>query len=330
MKRTYFLISAIALFLSACGGSGGREPAPNPPPPNGNPSGLIVTTGNAKPAARVAYNATSASMGTGGMVGGGGIVLSPGGLQKPTAPRGFTGVIDSVLQKVPVTQTVGCGIDGLTGSQTTTVDFASPGTLTAGDTIVVEFMNCDQGLGEVIDGRLEMTVLVFSGDLLLTGLYLMDMEVQLIDFQVTTAIADIVSNGDSTVSTDTTGNPVILMSISGNSLSTVTDTNTEIISNFSNSQTVDTSVQPEPYTLDTSGTVDSTQLGGVIDYITPVTFQGAGDGYPFAGELLVTGADGASVRLVALDENNVRIDTDTDGDGVVDNSETTTWDDIAL
>ena len=68
----------------------------------------------------------------------------------------------------------------------------------------------------------------------------------------------------------------------------------------------------------------------MIDYTTPVTFQGAGDGYPFAGELLVTGANNASIRLVVIDAVNVRIDTDTDGDGEVDDSETTTWDDIAL
>jgi hypothetical protein len=81
--------------------------------------------------------------------------------------------------------------------------------------------------------------------------------------------------------------------------------------------------------MDTSGTVDSTDLGGIIDYSTPVTFQGAGDGYPFAGELLIVGANNASIRLVALDDTNVRLDTDIDGDGEVDESETTTWDDIA-
>lgn len=329
MKRALYLISAATLLVSACGGSSGGAPQ-SPPPPGGTMTSLVVTTNNAKPAVRTAYNATSVSMETGDMVGGPGIVSTPGGLQKPAMPSGFAGVIDTVIRKVPITEVTGCGIDGTTGTQTTTIDFAILGTLTAGDTIVVEFDNCDQGLGEVLNGRMEMTVATFTGDLLVTGLYQLEMDVQLVDFRLTTALIEILQNGDSTVSLDNTGMPLITMSISGNSMATVTNNSTQIISNFSTAQSIDTSVQPEPYTMDTSGTVDSTDLGGIIDYSTPVTFQGAGDGYPFAGELLVVGADNASIRLVVLDDLNVRIDTDTDGDGNVDSSETTTWDDIAL
>jgi hypothetical protein len=68
----------------------------------------------------------------------------------------------------------------------------------------------------------------------------------------------------------------------------------------------------------------------VIDYDTPVTFQGQGADYPFAGELLITGADGGTIRLIATGNNNVTIETDTDGDGTLESSEDTTWDDIAL
>ena len=328
MKHLTFLVAAATLLMSACGGSS-SGPTPTPPPPGGTQTSLVITTSNSKPAVSTAYNATSASMETGEMVGGPGTTSSPGGVQKPALPAGFAGVMDTVIRKVPVVDVTGCGIDGTTGTQTTTIDFATPGTLTAGDTIVIEFDNCDQGLGEVLNGRIEMTVVTFSGDLLVTGLYQLEMDVQLVDFRVTTATDEILQNGDSTVTLDNTGMPIVTVGISGNSLATVTSTTTQIISNFSTAQTVDTSVVPEPYTMDTAGTVDSTALGGMIDYTTPVTFQGAGDGYPFAGELLVTGAENASIRLVALDDTNVRIDTDTDGDGIVDNSETTTWDDIA-
>ena len=54
-----------------------------------------------------------------------------------------------------------------------------------------------------------------------------------------------------------------------------------------------------------------------------------GADYPFAGEMLITGANNATIRLIALDSVNVRIETDTNGDGVVDATEDTTWDDIA-
>ncbi|MDH3440695.1 MAG: hypothetical protein OEM63_08095, partial [Gammaproteobacteria bacterium] len=137
------------------------------------------------------------------------------------------------------------------------------------------------------------------------------------------------SNVDSLISLDTTGNPIIGMSISGNSMTTVTNAGSESVTNFSTAQTVDASVVPEPYTLAASGTVDSSQLTGIISFTSPVTFQGAGAGYPFAGELLITGADGGTIRLIALDAINVRIETDTNGDGMVDATEDTTWDDVA-
>ena len=157
----------------------------------------------------------------------------------------------------------------------------------------------------------------------------MVLDVNLVDFEVTTATDSVTANGDSRVTVDSTGMPMITISISGNSLTTVTNTASEVLTNFSTAQTVDTSVMPEPYTLTTAGTVDSSQLGGSITYTTPVTFQGAGDGYPFAGELLVTGAGGATSRLIALDATNIRIETDSDGDGTADTTEDTTWEDIA-
>ena len=122
----------------------------------------------------------------------------------------------------------------------------------------------------------------------------------------------------------------VVMSVSGSALTTVTAAGTEVLTNFSTAQTVDTSVFPEPYTLTSSGNVDSSRLAGSISYSTPVTFQGAGGAYPFAGELLVAGANNATIRLIALDATTVRIETDADGDGIVDTTEETTWDDIAL
>ena len=329
MKRICILIPSLALFLSACGGSSDSGPAPNSPPVV-NTTPLVITAANAKPAARVAYGSTMQSAETGDLVGGTGITSTPnGGFQKPGIQETLGGLIASSLQAIPISETVGCGPDGTTGMQTITYDFANLGTLTAGDTIVIEAMDCDEGLGEVVNGKIEMTVAVFSGDLIVTGLFLLDMNVLLTDFEVATATDTILSNGDSLVSMDTTGNTIISMSISGMSMASVTNTTTEIVTNFDTSQTVNVSTQPEPYTLAASGTVDSTQLDGVINYDTPVTFQGQGVDYPFAGELLITGADGGTIRLIATGNNNVTIETDTDGDGTLESSEDTTWDDIA-
>ncbi|MGI9204688.1 MAG: hypothetical protein ACR2Q3_11795 [Woeseiaceae bacterium] len=325
MNRTVAYSLPLILFLSACGG-GSSSPA-GIQPPTGSGTGLVITSTNAKPAVRSAYGSAQQSMNTGGMVTGAGLVAgSGGGLQKLHLEARLPDLLTRAMQKDPLGPDVtDCDAGGTT---TITGEVANPQLLSPGDQINVESMDCDNGLGAVANGRLEMTVVSFDFDLATLG-FLLVMNVQLVDFEVVTATDTILSNGDSMVTIDLTGNPLAVTSITGNSLTVQTNSETETNSNFSSMQTVDTSVSPQPYTLESSGTINSTELGGVITYATPVTFQGLGTDYPFAGEFLVTGANGASIRLIALDSTNVRIDTDTNGDGTVDLMEDTTWADIA-
>jgi len=57
-----------------------------------------------------------------------------------------------------------------------------------------------------------------------------------------------------------------------------------------------------------------------LTFRTPIPFQGLDFLYPHTGEKLIKGTEGASLRLLALDSVNVRIEIDADGDG---NYETT-------
>jgi len=329
MNRVYPFLLSVSALLSACGGGGSKPVAPTQPPVVGDPP-LVLSTTNAKPAMQIAYGSTMQSMETGSLVGDSGIAsTSSGDFQKASTQRSMSELLTRALQKDPLgPDTFDCGVSG-----TTTISGEIANILlgfTPGDTINVDAVDCDDGLGEVVNGRMEMTVVTFATDPLL-GTYLLEMDVQLIDFEVVTATDTIVSNGDSRVSMDTNGTPLIVISISGLSMATVSMASTEIVSDFMTSQTVDTmaAAGSEPYTLSASGTINSTQLAGEIDYTSPVTFQGVGAAYPFAGQLLVTGANNGTVRLIALDEINVRIETDTNGDGTLESSEVTTWDDIA-
>jgi len=328
MSIRFVLSLSIALLLSACSGSS-YDTAPAPPAGGG--TGLSIDSSNAKPAIRIAYGATEQSVDTGGLVDDSGVAVTPdGGFSKPTASNGASGIVARFMQKDPV----GPFIEDCIPSGTTTINLdVDPvsflaGSLSIGDQIFVDYADCDNGLGEVLNGRMEFTVANYAGDLAL-GLYRLEMDVLLIDLAVTTATDTLTSNGDSTVIIDTTGNPMVLLSISGTSLGTVAAASTETVTNFLTTQTVDTSVFPEPYTLESSGTVDSSQLAGVIDFETLTTFQGMGAAYPYAGVLLVTG-NGSAVKLIALSDSTVRIETDPDGDGVFVLLEETTWDDIAL
>jgi hypothetical protein len=327
IRQLFSLFTAIS--LTACGGGSGGDAAPTvPPPPPPGATGLVIDTANAKPALRVAYGATVESMSAGEVIGGAGIAAAPsGGFSKPFSDESMASTVTRFVFADPIGPLVSQCAGG--GTETTTGNLANPLTISAQDTINVDYADCDSGFGEVLNGRMEMTITVFSGDLFL-GLFLLETDVRLINFAATIGAETLLSNGDSHVSLDTTGIPSVLMSISGNSLTSVSGTSTETLRNFSTSQTVDTSVFPEPFTLNSSGTVDSTQLSGFISFTTPVTFQGTGPDYPFAGELVVTGDGNATIRLIALDAINVRIETDSDGDGTPETTEDTTWDDISM
>ncbi len=55
-------------------------------------------------------------------------------------------------------------------------------------------------------------------------------------------------------------------------------------------------------------------------------FRGSGAAYPDTGEFLVTGANNASILLTALSSVAVQLDSDIDGDDVVDETIIITWD----
>jgi len=329
MKIRHVLSLFTAFALSACGGSGG-DGAPGvavPPPPSGG-VGLTIDAANAKSAARVAYGATVDSLGSGDVVGGSTIAMSPGGgLAKPVLDNQASGAIQRYMQKDPVGPIVTPCFGGV-GTETTTGNLVDPFTLTAGDTLNVDYVDCANEFGETLNGRMEMTITVFSGDIIFTGLFLLTADVRLASFEVTTATDSIVSNGDASVSIDTVGTPTILLAISGDLLATESLSSTEVITDYASSQSVHTLT--ETYTLSTSGTVDSSQIPGFVSYTTPETFQGIGAAYPFFGQLLITGDGPATIRLIAESETMVTIEVDTDGDGVADSTELTTWDDIAL
>jgi len=112
---------------------------------------------------------------------------------------------------------------------------------------------------------------------------------------------------------------------SGDAMTTSSNTSMETLYSYLNSQTLDTRVSPSPYTTNASGTVDSSELGGVVEYSMFPMFQGFDNDYPSSGELLVTGANGATVRLIIIDNVDIRIEFDSDGMAPPDETIDTTW-----
>lgn len=319
MKRLSIPLLFASFALAACsdGDYGGIVPAPAPPP-----AGFAITSANALAVSQASWAAANQSADLVDLFGSsGGLVASvPGNLNKV---RGIASAPGSTGQSVPIPRTT---FDCLAGGTVTIsgdiADLITP-TLSPGDFIDSDYSDCDEGAGEVVNGMVRMTVDAFVGDLV-QGLYDLTATFVLTNLQVTTAADVITSNGTVTVALDTTMLPAVAASISGSSLTTDSNTSSETLSNFQTVQTVDAGLQPAPYTLDSSGTLDSSDLPGVVSYSTPVSFQGFDFDFPSSGEFLVR-AENSSVRLVAVDNVNVRIEIDSDGDDVVDESIDTTW-----
>jgi len=318
MKNLHLLALATTLLVSSCG-DGSYVDGPGSTNTGG---GLSLTSANAQSAAVVVMNAAFGSAdlaSVGGSIGLSGNV--PGSSAKAAYRESQSGFLVNVLQKIPFgPDEFPCDVSG---SMTISGDIADPLTLTAGDTFSVDANACNDGFGEVLDGLMTMTVTEFSGDLFLQ-MYLLGMNATLDALQVTTADDVISSTGDTAVSLDTRVAQFVSATVSGSSMATSSNAGTETLTDYQTSQTVDAGAALAPYTLTSFGTIDSSLLSDIVSYTTPVQFEGFGVDFPDTGELLISG-NNSSVRLIALDNVNVRIELDNDGNGSVDETIETTW-----
>lgn len=229
------------------------------------------------------------------------------------------------VQQVPLGPDVQpCLVDGFV---TVSGEIADLLTLTRGDTFQVLYELCNDGAGEVIDGLVEFTVGEFTGDLL-SGTYMLSMDAVVTNLQAVTGTDTVTNNGDATVTLDTQQTPYVEAGISGVAMTVDYNARSQTLRNYVSNQTLDGGLQTLPYTMSAAGSLDSTELAGVVQYSTPVTFAGEGADDPDTGSLLVEG-ENSSARLTAVDNVNVTIEVDTNGDGVIDDTINTTWVDLA-
>jgi len=321
MRYASSLAVLTAVFVVGCGSSGG-DSGPGNPPVTVPPADLAISSGNSMQVLQVAYLAASASGDMAGLVTNTGISADPGSVAKVPLPGQLVKPMRTAVSNVPFgPETLPCDVSG---TMTVSGNLANPLTLSANDTINMDADMCDDGLGEVIDGLISATVTAFTGDIT-SGLYNMTMRLDLTNLQVTTAEDVLLSNGDVAVTLDATTPGYVAASVRGDAVTTSSNTSMETLYSYLSSQTLDTRVSPSPYTTSASGTVDSSELGGVVEYSMFPMFQGFDNDYPSSGELLVTGANGATVRLIIIDNVDIRIEFDSDGMAPPDETIDTTW-----
>jgi hypothetical protein len=112
--------------------------------------------------------------------------------------------------------------------------------------------------------------------------------------------------------------------VSGTSLTIDGTTSAVTMTDFSSLFAQDTGTSPSPYTQSSFGTINSTLLPGVVSYATTVDFEGFDADYPDTGVFVVYGVN-SSVRLTAIDNVNVRIEIDADGDTDYEQTIETSW-----
>ena len=319
MSRARLSVLSASLLIAACSGSSDQFDSPGPEGGTFN-----ITSANGQTAAQVAWESVVASgelTDLGGSLGF--AAAAPDGVSKASLTKP-AGLVVSVMQKIPFGPDIfACLSDG---SVTISGDIAVPGTLTADDTFTVVYTLCDEGTGEVVDGLVEFTVGDFTGELL-AGAYMLSMDAVVTNLQVLTGTDTLTSTGDATVTLDTMVSQFVEAGTSGTSMTTDSNASSATIMSFQSHQTLDGNQQNLPYTISASGRLDTTKLGGIVSYSTPVEFSGAGTDFPSEGVLLVEGTNSLA-RLTAVDNVSVTIELDINGDGVTDETVNTTWVDL--
>ena len=324
MNRGVFGAFAATLFLAACGGGNSDDAGAGNPPP---PASLAIDGSNAVEVTGAAYGAAVTTGELGELSGAAGIMGGDAGQSKASTEAQVKATVTVVMQ-VPIgTGPTDCVVDGTIDISGNIQDpFAlEAGELTPGDTFSVEYRACDDGIGEVLDGRIDMEVAdPFTGNIF-SGAYELTMDIDITNFQVRTDSDVVTSNGDTSTTLNTLAAPYIEASVGGNSITVDANAGSETLTAYSSQQTFDGRVTPAPYTMTAAGTLDSTQIGGVVDYSTPVTFEGVDTGYPTAGVLLVEGENSAARLVAQANGVDVVIEIDADGNGDFEETINTTW-----
>lgn len=311
--------------VSACGG-GGSDGAMQQPVPISTIT--VLEAANAMAVAGAAAEAALESDDLGGIAEFTGVTVAvPGTVSKSgsmVVTGKFTqGGIGGVISFIPFgPETLPCDVRG---TVTVSGDLADPTTLSITDVIRIDADLCEDIAGQVIDGMLELTITNIDGDILNSSLVLLSVDLVVTEFSVTESGETMVANGDIGTTVDNRTPPVIEGSVFGDRISVSGMGTTETLSNFLTVYTEDTSTFPVMWTTNAQGTVESSDFTGEVTYATPLTFEGLGENYPYAGELLVTGANGGTLLLITVNDQQVIIEADYDGDGELDDTIETTW-----
>jgi len=320
-RITWIAVITGVVALSGCGGGGGGDDTPVAP--------AAITTTNAT---TIASAVMGASLDGGDLGSFASFGTTAGPLAAPKTARILSAVTEtqnaqvgallkraqSAPQAAIPPETTPCtngGTVALSGN------IGSQGTLSPNDTIVFDFASCVEG-DATVDGRFSMQVTSFSGDL--GGTFMLGVNVTLSSFKVTVGNAAATVVGSIAISISAVGASSVSTTVTSSSISVTEGGATHTLSHYSSSRTLASGL----FSLDVSGTLTSTNFAGSVTFDTATRLQGTDGSFAFAGQIVITGANGATIKVTALDGTFVRLEVDTNGDGVVDATADVHWTDL--
>ena len=201
----------------------------------------------------------------------------------------------------------------------------------AGDTVSVTFVDCDDGEGDKLNGIMFMRFVALSGDLEDASGWSFTVDTTMTNLRVDTthegAVEIATLNGDMLI---TASQPSISLSrgtISGDNLRIEDDGDASTLTGFN--LTFEWDASTAAYRHFGEATTTNAALGGTFKTEIPeaTAFRGTGEKFPHAGQMKVTGLNSGMV-VTAIDSMNVRVEIDSNGDSVVDSQHDVTWDSL--
>ena len=315
------LLSLVSL-VAACGGGGGGGSAASATPPPVSTGAVAITAANAATAAGAVDNS---------------VVFATGaGTQAASAPTAaVVTVTGNQFNITEFSNTVFETIDSLKSQLTPTVigaiitrssacsgggsidvsldDIDNNGVLSTGDTLTLLYNSCARS-GTTISGGLSISG--FTSVKPSTAAFTTTGKISFNSFAYSDGATTGTINGTIDFSVSTSDGNIVNSTISNGSLAVAKTGATLTLSGYSINQTNNKSTGA--YTLSASGTVTSSALGGTVTFTTSTPYQGTGTANPSSGAIKITGAGSSSVTVTALDSTNIRLDVDSNGDGIVE------------
>lgn len=329
-------IAAVAFALAACGGGGGSSSNASSSSPTLLSSS--ITSSNVQDVGAQGYSATST---LNSQVGG----STPSFVTGVTIDSGRPGLFGVTLQElyraldaqpaanqvigVTTSQTVQCSSGG---TMLVNANFASSSTISAGDTLTLTANACKES-GSTLDGTLSINFKSVSDMPSESSTWSGVLGISYTNFSVTAGTSsDIASaTGDITMNINQTGSGAASFSATGSSLKINTTHNGSTTAITLSNLSYGGSLASDIYTYHTSYTLSGNlgKLGNTSFTVKTLTdFKQTASGFPTQGVLKITATDNSLLTLTVINSTNVRLDLDKNGDGVTDETVTTTWSDL--